>query len=143
MKREGNICKWYLKYEGACFCNGSLCCNPFSNEGCCIQNRDIFKTDKDRDGYEPSKEDEKLTKAEVWDVLEVKKGDVIGDWIIPYSNMDRYRIDPGIIIRDAKERVDAKFKDEDIKIVRSGVFHNVEVLTGEYGVYIVKVGRRM
>ena len=66
MKRDGNLCKWYLSLEGCCFLNGSHCSNPFSVEGCNIQCRDIFHDESlDHKDYEPSTIDNKFTKIEL------------------------------------------------------------------------------
>lgn len=141
MKRDGNICKWHLLLGGCCFLNGSLCCNPFSIEGCDIQCRDIFKDQNvQHKHYEPDKDDRKLTKSDIWKLMKIKRGDMVGDWFVPYREMKTIGIDPEIEIYHAIKEVKDKFKRENIMINQLRIFHNVELFKEEYGVYIIGIG---
>ena len=144
MKREGNICIWYLTLEGRCFLNGSGCYSPFSCEGCDIQCRDIFYRNppEKHKHYEPSETDEKTTKSELWKVLRIKKNDIVAEMIIPYDEMEIFNADPSIIIHKAMEQVKEKISEAKMKMTFIRAFHNVEILKGVYGVYVIGVSKQ-
>ena len=143
MRKEGNICRWFLLHEGKCCANGSLCCNPFSSEGCEILQRIVFKDETiPFQQYEPDKEDYKITKSQIFNLLDVKKGDYVGDWSIPYSEMKMMYSCPSVIISNAIKQVKNKFNkfNHNVDIVQ--VFHNVKLIDNTYGVYVIGVERR-
>ena len=143
MKHDGNLCKNYLNLEGCCFLNGSECCNPFSVEGCDIQCRDIFYRNppKEHKHYEQSMTDGKTKKNKLWKTLGIKKNDMVGEWIIPYDEMEMMNADPSVMIHEAKEQVKNKFSEAEMEMTFIRVFHNVEILKGVYGVYVIGVGK--
>ena len=144
MKREGNICKWYLTLEGRCFLNGSGCYSPFSCEGCDIQCRDIFYRNppKEHKNYEQNETDEKTTKSELWKVIGIKKNDLVAEWIIPYDEMETMNLDPSIMVHEAMEQVKKKFSEAETEMTFIRAFHNVEILKGVYGVYVIGVSKQ-
>lgn len=144
MKRDGNICANFLILEGCCFLNGAECCNPFSVEGCDIQCHDIFYRNppSEHKNYEQSKSDEKTTKSELWKALWIKKGDMVGEYIIPYDEIEMMNVDPNVIIHEAKEQVKNKFFEADKIMTFIRVFHNVEILKDVYGVYVIGVSKQ-
>lgn len=143
MKRDGNLCKNYLNLEGCCFLNGSMCCNPFSVEGCDIQCREIFYRNPptEHKHYESSNTSEVTSKREIQNALGIKKNDTIGEWIIPYDEMESMNLDPCVMINEAKEQVKKKFSDAEVMMDFIRVFHNVEILNGTYGVYVIGVSK--
>ena len=139
MRFDGNVCKWYLELEGRCFLNGSGCMNPFSMEGCEILCRDSHKTPIESfRHYEPYEKNMMLKKHEIKKLLELKKGDFIADWIIPYKELQDNDLDPSIAIKEAIKEVEKKFADYWFKqAVVINWFHNVEIMDGEYGIYVI------
>lgn len=84
----------------------------------------------------------KNTKSNLWKALKIKKGDMVCEWIIPYDEMEFMNIDTGVVIKEAKEQVKDKFSQIGEKMNFIRVFHNVEILDGVYGVYVIGVRRR-
>ena len=140
MKRDGNLCKYYLNLEGCCFLNSSECCNPFSVEGCKIQCQNIFHENTEYKHYE-SGEDKKITRKEIWKALGIRSGDIVGEWIIPYGDIEPMIVSTDVIIYEAKENVKNKFVEADKTMSYIKVFHNVELFAGECGIYVLGVGR--
>lgn len=142
---DRKICKWYLELEGICFLNGSRCLNPFGIEGCEIQRDEIFKgrpmTINDTHSYVPCETDKKLKKTDVWKALEIKKGDDIAEWIIPYDQAIPFQ-SMRTAIHYAELAVEKKFNDAGIAKDFIRVFHNVEVLPERYGTYVIGVHRQ-
>lgn len=145
MYKEGKICSWFEDGRGSCFLNGSRCDCPFSNEGCNIQKRRIFKdlTDDAHNDYKPGREyqNELTTRGQVWENIGIKKGDFIGDWFIPYEHMDLAE-DPSLMIDEAWDGITKKFADAGYPnnfIHR--IFYNVKML-GTVGIYLIGFMRR-
>lgn len=141
MKRDGNLCKWYLPFEGCCFLNGSACYNPLSVEGCDIQCRDIFHNKSvEHKGYEPNATDNIFTRFEIKKALMIRKGDCIAEQIIPYSELEYAQVDPSFAIKPAKEEIKRKFSEAGIYLDIIRVFYNVKLYENTYGIYVIGVG---
>ena len=141
MKRDGNLCTWYLPLEGCCFLNGSACYNPLSVEGCDIQCRDIFHDENiNHKDYKPNAIDNKITRFKLKKALMIRKGDYIAEQIIPYSELECIKFDPSFAIVAAKEEIKRKFSEAGMHLDVIRVFYNVELYDNTYGVYIVGVG---
>lgn len=141
MKRDGNLCKWYLPFEGCCFLNGSACYNPLSVEGCDIQCRDIFHDNNIKHKhYEPNATDDKFTRFEIKEALKIKKGDYIAEQIIPYNELEYIKFDPNFAIVPAEEEIKRKFSEAGMRLDVIRVFYNVELYENTYGIYIIGVG---
>lgn len=141
MKRDGNLCKWYLPLEGCCFLNGSACYNPLSVEGCDIQCRDIFHDESiDHKDYEPNETDNKFTRFEIKKELMIRKGDYTAEKIIPYKELEYMKCDPSSVIDFEKEEVKRIFSEAGIHLDKISVFYNAELYDNTYGVYVIGVG---
>lgn len=141
-KYGGNLCKWFLNGEGICFLNGSWCVNPFSEEGCKIQNDEIF-----HDSIEPRFENDNkpfntLKKVDIFRKLDAN-GRLVADYFIPYDDIDKMNVTPSLVIKHAIEIVREKYqkgdftaKDDDAECY---IFHNVELIDGVIGIYVIMI----
>lgn len=139
---DGKICDWF-ENDGfsSCFLNGSLCCCPFSKKGCEIQCVAIFKDKpegKKANRYSSEEKigsNKKLIKDKIFKRLEIKKGETIGDYFIPYSKLDMC-IAPSEEISYGIDQVKEKFKKAGYRVQYLRMYHNVEIM-GQLGFYII------
>ena len=141
-KCDGNPCTWFLNGEGTCSLNGSLCANPFSEEGCKIQDDEIFHNPTEprfKEGRIPLRI---LTKKDVFKKLNVK-GRLVADYFIPYSEIDMMNVSPSLIIKNAIDVVRDKYKKGDFcdqaYDAELYIFQNVELFRNIIGIYVIKV----
>ena len=138
---DGEICDWFENGTCSCFLNGSRCDCPFSNRGCQIQCEKIFKEKPEGEianRYSSDKHINKkkiLTKQDVFKRLEIKKGEAVGDWFIPYSKLEML-IDPSEEIKFGVDQVRRKFDESEFYLKHMRIYHNVEIF-GQVGVYII------
>ena len=141
-KCDGNPCVWFLNGEGTCQLNGSLCANPFSEDGCKIQDDEIFHNPAEprfKEGRMPLRV---LKTADVFKKLDVK-GRLVADYFIPYSDIDAMNVTPSLIIKNAIDVVRDKYKKSDFcdqaYDAELHIFQNVELIDGVTGIYVIKV----
>lgn len=139
-KCDGNPCTWFLNGEGTCQLNGSLCASPFSEEGCKIQDDEIFHRQT-----EPRFKADKnplciLTKKDVFKKLDAK-GRSIADYFIPYSDIDAMKVASSLIIKNAIDVVRDKYKKSDFYDQAYDtaiyIFQNYELFDGITGIYVI------
>ena len=138
---DGKLCDWYEIGMSSCFLNGSRCDCPFSNRGCQIQCEKVFKAKPEgakANRYSSEKHLNKqkiLTKPDVFKRLEIKKGEAIADWFIPYSKLEMLS-DPSDEITSGVDQVKRKFDESKFSLQHLRIYHNVEIF-GQVGVYII------
>lgn len=141
-KCDDNPCTWFLNGDGTCQLNGGLCANPFSEEGCKIQDAEIFHNQT-----EPRFKEDKyplpiLTKKDVFKILDVKGG-LVADYFVSYSDIDAMTVTPSMIIKNAIAVVRDKYKKGDFcdqaYDAEVHIFQNVELIDGVTGIYVIKV----
>lgn len=141
-KCDGNPCVWFLNGEGTCQLNGSLCASPFSEEGCKIQDAEIFHKPTEPRFKEDRNPLPVLKKIDVFKKLDVK-GRLVADYFIPYSTIDTMRVTPSLIIKNAIDVVRDKYKKGDLSDQSYDaavyIFQNVELLDGVTGIYVIEV----
>lgn len=142
MYKKGNVCTWFLNGEGTCQLNGSLCANPFSDEGCKIQDDEIFHSKAAPRFKEDKNPLRILTKKDVFKKLDVK-GRLVADYFIPYSDIDMMNVTPSFIIKNAIDVVRDKYKKGDVcdqaYDAALYIFQNVELFDGVIGIYVIMV----
>lgn len=139
-KCDGNPCTWFLNGEGTCQLNGSLCANPFSEEGCKIQDDEIFHSQTEPRFKEDKNPLRILTKKDVFEKLDVK-GRLVADYFIPYSDIDMMNVTPSLIIKNAINVVRDKYKKGDFcgqaYDATLYIYQNVEFSDGVIGIYVI------
>ena len=141
-KCGGNPCTWFLNGEGTCQLNGSLCANPFSEDGCKIQDAEIFHKltePRFKEGKNPLPI---LTQKDVFKKLDVK-GRLVADYFVSYSDIDAMTVTPSMIIKNAIAVVRDKYNKGDFcdqsYDAALYIFQNVELLDGVTGIYVIMV----
>lgn len=81
---------------------------------------------------------EPLTKADVFKRVGIKKGMLVADWFIPYSDMNEIARSPSDVIDDGIEMVKEKFDSADYPYRHLRMYHNVE-MAGQLGIYIIGI----
>ena len=116
--------------------------NPFSEDGCKIQDDEIFHNPiapRFKEGSIPLRV---LTKGDVSRELEVK-GRLVADYFIPYNDIDSMNVSPSLIIKHAIDDVREKYKKGDFYDqaydAELHIFQNVELIDGVTGIYVIKV----
>lgn len=141
-KCDGNPCTWFLNGKGTCYLNGSLCANPFSEEGCKIQDDEIFHNPTESRFEEGRIPLRILKKTDVLKNLDVK-GRLVADYFIPYSEIDAMNVTPSLIIQNAIDVVRDKHKKGDACCqaydAELYIFQNVELIDGVIGIYFIEV----
>lgn len=139
---DGKVCDWFENHGfSSCFLNGSLCCCPFSKKGCEIQCVVVFKDKpegKKANRYSSEErigDNKKLTKDKIFKRLEIKKGEAVADYFIPYSKLDICEA-PSEEIRYGIDQVKDKFKKSEYRLQYLRMYHNVEIM-GQLGFYII------
>lgn len=141
-KKSDHVCKWFCNGEGICGLNGSFCMNPFCEEGCRIQNEEIFHVRDVVSQFEKDDEPLKiLTTGDIHHELKTK-GRLVSDYLIPYSAIDEMNVSPSLFIKEAIRRVrekydEADFYDRDYYATKY-IYQNVEFSNGELGIYVIK-----
>lgn len=143
--KSGNICTFYQNGFGSCFCNGSRCDSPFSEEGCRIQCKEIFKEDYDSlkgRRYKPRGKQELLTKTDIYKRIGIKKGDLVADYFIPYSEME-ILIDQHSAIQSGFDIVKQKFanyyNNGRCPQVHYRIYQNMKLTDNVLGIYIIGI----
>lgn len=140
---DGKICDWFENGTSACFLNGSRCDCPFNKRGCEIQCIKIFKEEPKGEIASRYKTDanlgdgEILTKTDVFRRLKIKKGEIVADWFIQYSELEN-ATDPSMMIDFGKEMVKKKFNESEYEMSFIRVYHNYK-LASLLGVYIIGI----
>lgn len=71
------------------------------------------------------------------------KGRLVADYFIPYSTIDTMRVTPSLIIKNAIDVVEDKYKKGDLSDQSYDaavyIFQNVELLDGVTGIYVIEV----
>ena len=139
-KCDGNPCTWFLNGEGVCFLNGSYCMNPFSEEGCKIQDDEIFHEPTSLRFKESDKPLGVITKGEIFSKLNVK-GRVVADYFIPYAEIEEMNVNPYVAIKYAIKTVREKYNKCNLLLqaldAKCYIFHNMELVDGVIGIYII------
>lgn len=79
-----------------------------------------------------------LTKADVFKRVGIKKGMLVADWFIPYSDMDEIACSPSDVVDHGIDMVKEKFDSSDYPYRHLRMYHNVE-MAGQLGIYIIGI----